>query len=77
MTLRSPSFYPKDPYNGFSDKAAGFGLLRKEDANIQQYVTGKTLAGLYLIIGDQEKKIRQDPVVSGSAILQRMFGALN
>ena len=63
-------------YNEFAGKAAGFGLVKKEDANIQQYVTGKSLDGLYLIIGDEEKKIRQDPVGTGSAILQKVFGAL-
>ena len=63
-------------YNEFAGKAAGFGLVKKEDANIQQYVTGRTLDGLYLIIGEEERKIRQDPVGSGSAILQKVFGAL-
>ena len=63
-------------YNEFAGKAANFGLVRKEDANIQQYVTGKTLDGLYTIIGEEERKIRQDPVGSGSAILQKVFGAL-
>ena len=63
-------------YNEFAAKAAGFGLVKKEDANIQQYVTGKSLDGLYLMIGEEEKKIRQDPVGTGSAILQKVFGAL-
>lgn len=65
-----------EKYNRIADKAAGFGLVKKEDANIQRYVTGKTLDGLYLIIGEEERKIRQDPVGSGSAILQKVFGAL-
>jgi len=63
-------------YNEFAGKAAGFGLVKKEDANIQQYVTGKSLDGLYFMIGEEEKKIRQDPVGTGSAILQKVFGAL-
>lgn len=63
-------------YNDVAGKAAGFGLVKKEDANIQQYVTGKSLDGLYLIIGDEEKKIRQNPVGTGSAILGKVFGAL-
>ena len=63
-------------YNEFAGKAAGFGLVKKEDANIQQYVTAKSLDGLYLIIGEEEKKIRQDPVGTGSAILKKVFGAL-
>jgi hypothetical protein len=57
-------------------RAAAMGLLRKEDANIQQYVTGKALDGLYLIIGEEERKIRQDPIGTGSAILKRVFGSL-
>lgn len=63
-------------YNEVAGKAAGFGLVKKEDANIQQYVTGKTLDGLYLIIGEEEKRIRQDPVGTGSAILKKVFESL-
>ncbi|QNP58711.1 DUF4197 domain-containing protein [Paenacidovorax monticola] len=62
-------------YNAFAGKAAGFGLLKKEDANLAQYVTGKTLDGLYFMIGEEERKIRQDPVGTGSALLQKVFGA--
>lgn len=64
-----------EKYNQFAGKAAGLGLLRKEDANLQQYVTGKSLDGLYLMIGEEEKKIRQDPVSAGSALLKKVFGA--
>lgn len=63
-------------YNAVAGKAAGFGLVKKEDANIQQYVTGKALDGLYLMIGEEEKKIRQDPVGTGSAVIAKVFGAL-
>lgn len=63
-------------YNAFAGKAASFGLLKKEDANLGEYVTGKTLDGLYLVIGEEEKKIRQNPMGSASAIVQKVFGAL-
>ena len=65
-----------EKYNQVAGKAAGMGLMKKEDANIQQYVTGKSLDGLYFMIGEEEKKIRQDPVGAGSAILKKVFGAL-
>jgi hypothetical protein len=65
-----------DKYNAVARKASGFGLARGEDANIQQYVTGKALDGLYKIIGEEEKKIRQDPLGTGSAILKKVFGGL-
>ena len=63
-------------YNRVAAKAQGMGLVKKEDANIQQYVTGKSLDGLYFMIGEEEKKIRQDPVGTGSAVLKKVFGAL-
>lgn len=65
-----------EKYNQVAGKAAGMGLVKQEDSNIQQYVTRKSLDGLYLMIAEEEKKIRQDPVGSGSAILQKVFGAL-
>jgi hypothetical protein len=65
-----------DKYNSVAGKVAELGLLSKDDANIQQYVTGKTLDGLYLMIGEEERKIRQDPIGTGSAILKKVFGSL-
>lgn len=65
-----------EKYNRVAGKAAGMGLLKKEDANIEGYVTGKTLDGLYYMIGEEEKKIRQDPVATGSEVLKKVFGAL-
>lgn len=63
-------------YNQIAGKAAELGLVRREDASIQQYVTGKALDGLYFMIGEEERKIRRDPVGSGSAVLSKVFGAL-
>jgi hypothetical protein len=65
-----------DKYNQVAGKAAELGLMKKEDANIQQYVTGKALDGLYLMISEEEKKIRQNPVAYGSSLLTKVFGAL-
>ncbi len=63
-------------YNDLAGKAAGMGLMKAEDANIQKYVTTKSLDGLYLMIGEEEKKIRQDPIGTGSNLLKKVFGAL-
>ena len=59
-----------------SGKAAGFGLVSQQDASIEQYVTGKTLDGLFLVIGEQEQQWRQNPAAAGSAIVKKVFGAL-
>ena len=63
-------------YNTFASKAAGFGLLRPEEADLGHYVTGKTLDGLYFMIGEEERRIRQNPAGAGSAIARKVFGAL-
>lgn len=61
-------------YNAVASKAQGLGLVKPEEANVQQYVTGRALDGLYLMIAEEEKKIRADPLKSGSALLKRVFG---
>jgi hypothetical protein len=65
-----------DKYNAIAGKGVGLGLVKREDANVQQYVTRKALDGLYFMIGEEEKKIRADPVGTGSAILKKVFGGL-
>lgn len=58
-------------YNDFIAKVPVKGAQK-----IENYVTQKSLDGLYLVIGEEEKKIRQDPVGTGSAILKKVFGAI-
>jgi hypothetical protein len=62
-------------YDAVAGKAAGMGLMKKEDANLNGYVSAKALDGLYFMIGEEEKKIRRDPVGTGSAILKKVFGS--
>jgi hypothetical protein len=65
-----------DKYNAVAGKAVGLGVVKKEDASIQKYVTRKALDGLYFMIGEEEKKIRRDPAGTGSTILRKVFGSL-
>lgn len=65
-----------DKYNRVAGKITNMDWLKSEDANIQQHVTAKSLHRLYTLIGEEERKIRQDPVGAGNAILQKVFGAL-
>ena len=64
-----------DQYNRIAGRAAGMGLLKDEPVSIEQYVTAKMIDGLYVVIGEEERKIRQDPVGTGSALLHKVFGA--
>jgi len=63
-------------YKEFARPAAALGLLKTEHADLDEYVTQKALEGLYFMLGEEEKKIRRDPVGTGSAILRKVFGAL-
>ncbi len=63
-----------DKYKAVAAKAAGLGLVKHEDASIEHYVTRKALDGLYLVIGEEEARIRADPVAAGSALLRAVFG---
>ena len=63
-------------YNQFAAQGEKFGLIKGDAANIEQYVTHEALDGLYVIIGEEERAIRQNPMAAGSAIVSKVFGAL-
>ena len=63
-------------YDRYAGKAAAVGLMRKDDTDLDEYVTQKALDGLYLVVGEEEKQIRAHPLDTGSSILRKVFGAL-
>ena len=65
-----------EKYNQYAEKGASFGLLKKEDANLDNYVAQKALDGLFYMVAEEEKKIRENPLKAGSDILRKVFGAL-
>lgn len=62
-------------YNALAQRASGLGLLKGDDLSVQQHVTTRALDGLYLMTGEEERKIRANPAATGSAILRRVFGS--
>lgn len=65
-----------DKYDEFAGKGAKLGLIDQKDADLNNYVTQKALDGLFLMIAEEEKKIRKDPVGSASSIISKVFGAI-
>ena len=65
-----------EQYNTFAGKAASMGLIDKKDADIDSYVTQKAMDGLFLMIAEEEKKLRSNPMQAGSALLKKVLGAL-
>lgn len=63
-------------YNKFAETGAKFGLVKKEQVNLEQYVTQKALDGVYLMMAKEEAAIRKDPLGQSSALLKKVFGAL-
>ena len=63
-------------YNEIAASGAKVGLVKEEDAHLEDYVTRKTLEGLFVVIADEEKKIRENPAGAASAVVKRVFGAL-
>ena len=51
-------------------------LVGKQDANLDNYVTQKALDGLFAMVAEEEKKIRQNPAQAASNIMAKVFGAL-
>jgi len=51
-------------------------LIGQEQSNLDEYVTRKALDGLFLMVAEEEKKIRADPVSAGVSIVRKVFGAL-
>ena len=65
-----------DKYNQFAAQGAKYGLVKQQDANLDGYVTQKTLDGLFYMVAEEEKKIRANPVAAGSDIIKKVFGAM-
>jgi len=63
-------------YNDYAEKGVALGLVNREDANLDDYVTQKALDGLFLAVAEEEKRIRSDPVGTGTAIIRKVFGAM-
>ncbi len=63
-------------YNKYAGQAAKLGLMSEQDADLDTYVTQKAMDGLFLMIAEQEKAIRKDPIGTGSSLLKTVFGAL-
>lgn len=65
-----------EKYNEIAASGAKLGLVKEEDAQLEDYVTRKALDGLFVVIAEEEKKVRQNPAAAASAILKKVFGAI-
>jgi len=56
-------------------QAASLMGIESGTTDLDGYVTEKTLDGLFYVMGQEEKDIRENPLARTSAILQKVFGS--
>ena len=60
-------------YNRMLKSAPG-GTALAGRFDLDKYVVGKTLDGLFFMLGEEEKKIRKNPAAQTTALLKEVFG---
>lgn len=65
-----------ETYDRFAGKGAEFGLVDKRDARLDDYITRKAMDGLFLIMAEQEKAIREHPLQATGALAKKIFAAI-
>lgn len=61
-------------YQQLMDKAGGAAqLIGAETPDLTGYVTDKALDGLYLVVGEEERKIRENPAARTTELLKKVF----
>ncbi|MFZ6874811.1 DUF4197 domain-containing protein [Undibacterium sp. Di27W] len=63
-------------YNGIMSQAQKFGAVSQQEATVEGYVTQKAMDALFLMIAEEEKSIRQDPLGAGSKAISKVFSLL-
>lgn len=64
-------------YKAMTQKAGSLMQLFNRDAiDLDTYVTNRALDGLFLMIAEEEKQIRDNPLERSTELLKKVFGAL-
>jgi hypothetical protein len=63
-------------YDRFAGKGIKLGLVKQQDANLDDYITRKALDGLFLMMAEQEKEIRAHPLQAAGDLAKKVFSAL-
>lgn len=64
-------------YKSMMSKVGGFSsLLGQESVDLDTYVTDKAMDGLFVMIAEQEKLIRENPLQRSTDLLKKVFGTV-
>ena len=65
-----------EKYDQFAGKGVKFGLVDERDARLDDYITRKALDGLFLMMTEQEKAIRANPLEATGSLAKKVFSVL-
>jgi hypothetical protein len=65
-----------EKYDQFAGRGAQFGLVDQKDARLDEYITRKAMDGLFLMMSEQEKAIRANPMQAVGSLAQKVFSAI-
>ena len=65
-----------EKYDQFAGKGVKFGLVDERDARLDDYITRKALDGLFLMMVEQEKAIRANPLKATGSLVKKVFSVL-
>ena len=65
-----------EKYDQFAGKGVKFGLVDEHDARLDDYITRKAMDGLFLMMAEQEKAIRTNPLEATGSLARKIFSAI-
>ena len=65
-----------EKYDQFAGKGVRFGLVDERDARLDDYITRKALDGLFVMMAEQEKAIRANPLEATGSLAKKVFSAI-
>jgi hypothetical protein len=63
-------------YRQLMENSMAAPLMRSQKFDLDNYVVGKTLDGLFYMLAQEEKQIRKNPAARTTAILREVFGSV-
>ena len=63
-------------YNALAGRVSATGLLQGDERSVEDYVTRQALDGLYTMMAEEERKIRENPLEAGSSLARKVFSGL-
>ena len=62
-------------YQDLNDKIQNIPFTEGIHFDLDQYVTDRSLDGLFFLLSEEERNIRQDPKARGTELLKKVFGS--